>query len=636
MNFRTPIRLAALLPILFLGACAGGGRAPGSGTGGDGSEESGGSGSPATGGKSGSAGTGGNAGPSGGAGGSVGGAGGSAGSGAGGSAGSGGQAPDGGMQPTPDGGMPLATGEGVLTRGYRNDRTGANLGETILNPQTVNGSGFGKLFCRPVDDEIYGQLLYVPALDVNGAKHNVVIAVTMNDSVYAYDADDRTGMPLWERRFADPAKGITPVPAAELSPTTCIVYKDVSRQIGILSTPVIDPASKTVYLVARTKENGAYRARFIALDLTTGADRMGSPVLIDARMPGTGEGSQGGMIRFNPRTQNQRSGLMLHQGVVYFAFSAHCDEPPYHGWVLGYDAKTLQQVVVWSSTTSGDKGGIWMAGQAPAIGDDGNIYLSTGNGTADLQGGPNRSQSVLKLRRAGATLEVMDWFTPFNYSILEDQDRDLGSSGTLPIPGTQLVLQGGKEGVLYVLDRNNMGHYRNGSDSQIVQRISVTGPSRAHIHGAPVTWKSADGQFVYIMAEQDFLKQYRVADGKLTLHKMSGVMAPVEPGNRPGGYTMPGGSLAVSADGDKSGSGIVWVSMTISRDANQAVVGGVLRAFDASDVSKELWNSQQNSARDAFGNFPKFNPPTVYNGKVYQPTFSKQFCVYGRLGAQLP
>jgi hypothetical protein len=342
------------------------------------------------------------------------------------------------------------------------------------------------------------------------------------------------------------------------------------------------------------------------------------------------------MIRFNPRTQNQRSGLLLHQGVVYFGFSAHCDEPPYHGWVLGYNAKTLQQEVVWSSTTSGDKGGIWMAGQAPAIGDDGNIYLATGNGTADLQGGPNRSQSVLKLRRMGGTLETLDWFTPYNYALLEEQDRDLGSSGTLPIPGTQLVLQGGKEGVLYVLDRNNMGHYRNGSDSQIAQRISVTGPSRAHIHGAPVTWKSADGQFVYIMAEQDFLKQYRVADGKLTLHKMSGVMAPIEGGNRPGGYTMPGGSLAVSADGDKSGTGIVWVSMTISKDANQAVVGGVLRAFDAGDVSKELWNSQQSSARDAFGNFPKFNPPTVYNGKVYQPTFSKQFCVYGRLGAQLP
>jgi hypothetical protein len=176
---------------------------------------------------------------------------------------------------SPDGGAVPAGGDGVLTRGYHNDRTGANLNETILDAKTVGGGNFGKLFCRPVDDEIYGQLLYVPALEVAGAKHNVVIAVTMNDSVYAYDADDRMGAPLWERHFADPAKGITPVPAAELSPTTCGVYKDVSRQIGILSTPVIDGASKTIYLVARTKESGKYFQRFVALDLLTGADSRG-------------------------------------------------------------------------------------------------------------------------------------------------------------------------------------------------------------------------------------------------------------------------------------------------------------------------------------------------------------------------
>jgi hypothetical protein len=520
---------------------------------------------------------------------------------------------------SPDTGTAPAGGDGILTRGYNNGRTGANLAETTLDAKTVGGGNFGKLFCRPVDDEIYGQLLYVPGVDIGGSKHNVVLAVTMNDSVYAYDADDRMGAPLWERHFADPAKGITPVPAAELSRTVCGVYRDVSRQIGILSTPVIDPASKTIYLVARTKESDKYFQRFIAIDLLTGTDRTGSPVVI----------SGGG---FNPMTQNQRSALLLHEGVVYFGFSAHCDEPPYRGWLYGYDAKTLQRVVTWSSTASADsQGGIWMAGQGPAVAEDGYIYLTTGNGTVDPQGGPNRAHSVLKLQRMGATLQVVDWFTPFNYELLNMQDRDLGSSGTLPIPGTSLVIQGGKEGVLYVLDRTNLGHFRAASDSQIVQRIAVTGPSRAHIHGSPVHWKSADGQFIYLMAEQDYLRQYQVVNGKLQLFKMSGVMAPVEPGNRPGGYTMPGGSLAVSADGDKSGTGVVWVSMTISKDANQAVVGGVLRAFDAGDVTKELWNSQQNAARDSFGNFPKFNPPTVYNGKVYQPTFSKQFCAYGKL-----
>jgi hypothetical protein len=629
MNFRS--RLLFTVTTFALAACTSSAKRNNFTGGSGGADETGGSGGNvgnvgSTGGKSGATGGGSGGAPTGtGGGGEVGTGGNTAGAG-------GSVARDAGVDQASGGaGGAVASGEGVLTRGYHNDRSGANVGETILDPQLVGGGNFGKLFCRAVDDEIYGQLLYVPGLEIAGGKHNVVVAVTMNDSVYAYDADDRAAMPLWERHFADPAKGITPVPAAELSPTTCGVYKDVSRQIGIISTPVIDPSSKTIFLVARTKESGKYFQRLVALDLVTGADRSGSPVVIDARIAGTGEGSAGGMIRFNPMTQNQRSGLLLHQGVVYFGFSAHCDEPPYHGWILGYEAATLKQVVVWSSTTSGDKGGIWMAGQAPAVADDGYIYLASGNGSADLQGGPNRSQSVMKLRRSGSTLEVLDWFTPFNYDLLEMQDRDLGSSGTLPIPGTSLVIQGGKEGVLYVLDRNNLGHFRNGSDSQIVQRIAVTGPSRAHIHGSPVTWKSADGQFVYLMAEQDFLKQYRVTGGKLELYKMSGVMAPVEPGNRPGGYTMPGGSLAVSADGDKPGTGVVWVSMTISKDANQAVVGGVLRAFDAGDVSKELWNSQQNSARDAYGNFPKFNPPTVYNGKVYQPTFSKQFCVYGRL-----
>jgi hypothetical protein len=627
LDIRTLATLASTLALL---SCGGGPGKHASTGGAGGADETGGSGGVTTGGRGGSAAPGGNGGGGGGSGGSAG----KGGAGSGG--GSGGEARDAAVDHAPssdDSGAPPPAGEGVLTRGYRLDRTGANLVETALNPQTVNGMGFGKLFCRPVDDEIYGQLLYVPGLELGArGKHNVVVAVTMNDSVYAYDADAAAGTPLWERHFANPAQGITPVPAGELSPTTCGVYKDVSKQIGILSTPVIDPASNTVYLVARTKENGKYVARFVALDLTSGDDRAGSPVTIDATMTGTGEGSVGGKIRFNPMTQNQRSGLLLYQGVVYFGWSAHCDEPPYHGWVLGYDATTLQQVVVFSSTTSGNKGGIWMAGQAPAVGDDGNIYLATGNGSADLQGGPNRSQSILKLRRAGNTLEVLDWFTPYNYALLEDQDRDLGSSGTMAIPGTQLLLQGGKEGVLYLVDRTKMGHFKAGSDSQIVQSIGVTGPSRAHIHGSPVHWKSTDGQYIYLMAEQDYLRQYRLVNGKLELYKMSGVMAPIEPGNRPGGYTMPGGSLAVSADGDQGGSGVVWGSMTISKDANQAVVAGVLRAFDASDVSKELWNSQQNAARDSFGNFPKFNPPTVYNGKVYQPTFSKQFCVYGRLG----
>ena len=196
-----------------------------------------------------------------------------------------------------------------------------------------------------------------------------------------------------------------------------------------------------------------------------------------------------------------------------------------------------------------------------------------------------------------------------------------------------MVMGGGKEGKLYVLDRMNLGRFQANDDSQITQTVDLTGaiqPTRAHMHGTPVYWKSQEGEFVYVMAEHDYLKQFRVVDGKLQLYKMSAVRAPIEP-NAPNTYTMPGGTLAITADGDKPGSAIVWVTINIALDANNAVVPGMVRAFDASDVSRQLWDSQANAARDAVGLYAKFNPATVYNGKVYVPTFSNRYCVYGRL-----
>jgi hypothetical protein len=407
-------------------------------------------------------------------------------------------------------------------------------------------------------------------------------------------------------------------------------YKDISRWVGILSTPAIDPAAQTLYLVARTKEAaGVYVQKLHAISLVDGRERPGSPVEIRATTRGTGAGSVAGVLTFDPKLQNQRAGLLLHQGVVYIAWASHCDEEPYHGWIVGYDARTLAQVVVYNDTPGGKNGGIWMAGQAPSVDEEGNLYLITGNGTADLAGGPNRGESFIKLRRQGDTLALLDWFTPFNYEVLEREDRDLGSSGALLIPGRNIVLGGGKEGKLYLLDRANLGKHRPTDDGQILQTVAVTGPTRAHIHGTPVYWKSGDVEHLYIMAEEDYLKQFRLVGGKLQLSRMSMVRAPRDP--MPGaGYTMPGGVLAISADGDRPGSGIVWANVTIAKDAIHAVVPGVLRAFDASDVSKELWNSEQNAARDSYGNFAKFNPPTVYNGRVYMPTFSRQYCVYGR------
>jgi hypothetical protein len=521
-------------------------------------------------------------------------------------------------------------------RGYDLRRTGANLAETALTPATVSPGTFGKLYCRAVDEEIYGQILYVPGLDFGArGRRNAVVVVTMMNSVYAFDADDGQAPALWEAHYSDAARGITPVPARDLG-KPCIVwsggYKDISRWVGILSTPAIDPATGTMYLVARTKEGtpATYRQRLHAISLLDGSERPGSPVEIRVSTRGTGAGSVGGVITFDARLQNQRAGLLLHQGVVYIAWASHCDEEPYHGWIVGYDARTLAQVVVYNNTPGGKNGGIWMAGQAPSVDEDGNLYLITGNGSADLQGGPNRGESFIKLRRQGDTLALVDWFTPFNYAALEQEDRDLGSSGALLLPGRNIVLGGGKEGKLYLLDRNNLGKHRPTDDGQALQTIAVTGAGKAHIHGTPVTWKSTDGEFVYVMAEEDYLKQFRLEGGKLVLHRMSLVRAPREP-NPSAGYTMPGGVLAVSASGDRPGSGIVWASVTVSKDAIHAVVPGMLRAFDASDVSKELWHSEQNAARDSLGNFAKFNPPTVSNGRVYMPTFSKQYCVYGRL-----
>jgi hypothetical protein len=525
-----------------------------------------------------------------------------------------------------------ARGKGMLVRGYNLGRTGTNLEETFLTPALVASPSFGKLYCRPVDDEMYAQLLYVPGVDFGAqGKHDAIYAVTVNDSVYAYDALTGDGGPLWEKHYTDEAQGIVPVPTLDLAKTTCGTYRDASHAMGILGTPALDVGANTMYFVVRTKENNSYFQRLHAVNLSDGAERPGSPVEIKASVAGTGAGTVDGMVPFDPMRNNQRSGLLLHEGLVYIAWSSHCDEGPYHGWVIGYDARTLAQTVVWNASPGGTQAGIWMSGQGIAVDDMGFMYLITGNGTADLQGGPNRGESFLKLKRDGGTLAIVDWFTPYNYLFLERTDRDLGASGAMLIPGSNLVLGGSKEGKLYAIDRNNMGGFNAEGDTQIVQTISVTGLNRSHMHSTPVYWKSGAGEYVYTMAEEDYLRQMTVAGGKMQMRSMSILRTPFDPGPKPGGYTMPGGVLVLSADGDKTSTGILWTTGTINKDANQAVVPGVLRAFDASDVGKdELWNSERNP-RDSFGTFAKFNPATVYNGRVYVPTFSKQYCVYSKL-----
>jgi len=518
----------------------------------------------------------------------------------------------------------------VLT--HHNDlaRTGANLSETVLNTSNVNTNQFGLVFTREVDDQIYAQPLVMTNVNLgaNGT-HNLVIVATVNDSVYAFDADEPSvTAPYWQVSFLGP--GVVPPVNTDMTGACGGNYRDFSGNMGIVATPVIDGATETIYLVARTLENGtSFVQRLHALDARAGAERPNSPVIITATCPGTGSGSSSGIITFDPQKQNQRAGLALVNGVVYISWASHCDWGPYHGWVIGYDAGTLQQVVVYNDTPNGINGGIWMSGQAPSADPDGNLYLSTGNGTvgtpSDRRDTTNRGESFLKLTRSGTNLVVTSWFTPYNFTNLENGDIDLGSAGLLLIPGTTLAFSGGKEGKLYLVNRDNMGGLSGSTtaDTNVVQSFSL---GSRQIHSGPVWWDGPDGSYAYVQAASDYLRQYKFdwSAGRFLLPAYAQSPAAAASGQ-------PGGILALSANGTNAGSGIVWASYNLVGNANQQVRPGILRAYNAQNVAQELWNSEQLSARDSVGNLAKFVPPTVANGKVYMATFSNRLNAYGLL-----
>src|SRR5229473_7678962 len=285
----------------------------------------------------------------------------------------------------------------VMVGTWHNDnlRTGQNIRETILTPSNVNSSLFGKLFSHVIDSYAYAQPLYLSNITIpNKGVHNVVYVATEHDSVYAFDADSNTGAnagPLWKVSFINPQAGVTTIPSTDY--VACV---DLSPEIGITGTPVIDANTGTMYLVARTKENGQYVERLHALDITTGAEKFGGPVAIQASVPGTGEG--GTVVQFNPFTQNQRAGLVLQNGLVYIGFALLCEAEPFHGWLLAYGAQSLQQVGVWNSSPNGKWNGIWAGGAAPAVDNNSNLFFATGDGTFDLPvGGSDFGSSVVKL-----------------------------------------------------------------------------------------------------------------------------------------------------------------------------------------------------------------------------------------------
>jgi uncharacterized protein (TIGR03437 family) len=487
----------------------------------------------------------------------------------------------------------------VLTANYGNDRTNANLSEKTLSASNVNLASFGKVFALPVDGFMYAQPLYVRQLDIpDRGTRNVVFAATMHNSVYAFDADSPQA-PLWEVNLGPSV------------PSTDYHFTDILPEVGILSTPVIDLEAGAIYAVANTFTEGRHSYVLHALDLATGAERFGGPVVIAGSVPGTGLGSVGGVLGFDPFQHLQRPALLLLNGVVYAAFGSHADQQPYHGWIFGYDAKDLtRQVAAFSVTPDGSAGSIWQSGRGMAADDAGYIYAVTANG--DYDGLTNWGESVLKL---DAALSVLDWFTPDNWQDLNDRDDDLGSCGPILIPGTDLLVTGSKRGAVYLLDRRNLGRLVPGN-TQIPQTFQAVSFG---IFSNLVLWNRPDGPILYTRGIDDFVKAFRLVNGLFSPLPQASVYGEV-----------PYDGLALSADGSRSGTGILWMIM---EDYHAHPAPGALYAFDAEDIRRELWNSAMNPARDRLGQYAKFATPTIANGRVYVPTFSKELAVYGLLAA---
>ena len=508
----------------------------------------------------------------------------------------------------------------VLTQHNDNTRSGWNDNETALTTSNVNVQQFGAVFTLPVDDQVYAQPLVVGHVSVGGGSHNVVYIATVNNTLYAYDGDN--GRPYWQAGFTAP--GMRPPRNTDMTGACGGGYQDFSGNIGIVGTPVIDTARGTLYFVARSTTGSTFVQYLHAVIIVDGNEIAGSPTQITATYSGNGDGSVNGVIAFDAQRQNQRQGLTLLNGIVYVTFSSHCDWGPYHGWILGYDAATLQQRVVYNATPYGYAGGMWESGTGMAADAAGNLYVVTGNGTvgdsADPTSPTNRAESALKLTPVGSTLGVASYFTPYDYQYLNDNDLDYGSMGGLLIPNSGYYLTGAKDGTLYLLNKDAMGGYLS-SGNQVQQVVPLGGTANMHCQTA--YFKGSAREFVYVWSENDPLRAIPFDRTSNLLAPQSQVLGPVGPTGQSGAV------LSVSSNGSKDGTGIVWASYAFSGDAEHAVSPGVLRAFAANDITQELWNNRQNVARDGAGNYAKFSAPTIANGHVYLPTFSNRVVVYG-------
>ncbi|MGC1606025.1 MAG: chitobiase/beta-hexosaminidase C-terminal domain-containing protein, partial [Candidatus Acidiferrum sp.] len=488
----------------------------------------------------------------------------------------------------------------VLTYHNDNGRTGQNLNEVVLTPANVNYTNFGNVGFMAVDGLVDGQPLYVANLIIGGSAHNVIFIVTENDSVYAFDADSFTQ--LWH----------TSVLGLNETASDNRGCSQVTPEIGITSTPVIDPsagAHGTIFVVAMSKDsNGNYYQRLHALDITTGIEQSGGPTLIAATFPGTGENSSNGQVVFNPAQYKERAALLLQGGVIYTTWASHCDDAPYTGWIIAFSESTFQQVAVLNVTPNGSDGAIWMSGAGPAADASGNIYFLDGNGTFDTtlttSGFPNEGDygnAFIKLGLSGGTISVLDYFTMSNTVAESGVDEDLGSGGELVLPNLtdasgnihQLAVGAGKGGVIYVVNRNSMGKF-DASGDQIYQEISSA------LSGGAFSTPAYFNGTLYYGAVGDSLKALPITNA---------LVATAASSQSSETFAYPGTTPSISANG--SSNGIVWAVQNLSP--------AVLHAYNASNLATELYNSNQAGTRDQFAD-NKYITPLIDNGKVYVGT----------------
>lgn len=505
-------------------------------------------------------------------------------------------APSGGSGPS----GPTASALDVLTFHNDNSRTGQDTNETTLTPSNVVSTGFGLIGSMNVDGHVDAEPLYVQGVTIGGASHNVVYVATENDSLYAFDADNYAQ--LWHQSLLG---------TNESTPATSDVYgcTQVSPQLGITATPVIDLSAGshgTIFAVAMSKDtNGNFHQRLHALDLTTGAELNSGPTEIQATYP-----NSGGQTTFAPQQYEERAALLLLNGTVYLSWTSHCDDTPYTGWIMGYSESTLQQTTVIDVTPNGSGGAIWMAGDGPAADSSGNIYFLDANGTFDttLTGGgfPNSGDygnAFIKLSTSSG-LAVADYFNMHNTVTESNNDQDLGSGGELLLPDLtdgssnvhHLAIGAGKDGIIYVVNRDNMGKFNSGSDA-IYQEIS--GALTGEIFSTPAYFNNT----VYYGPVGSAVRAFPISNALLATSSTSQSSTSL-------GY--PGATPSVSANG--TSNGIVWV-------VEDGGTLGILHAYNAANLGNELYNSSQAGTRDQFTD-GKFITPMIANGKVYVGTTS--------------